>query len=353
MDRHSTGHATALRVRALAILLAVVCGPALAAPPCTDPPPDDADCDGVPDPEDNCPLHSNTNQRDRDGDGQGDVCDPCPDDPLNDGDHDGFCAVEDNCPGIFNPGQEDLDGDGAGDLCDLDDGLIYVQLPHDRAVTWQWEAGPDAFNVYRGDLDLLRERGLFTQDPALYPLGSRACRVPDVGIEDGLLPQIGTILFYLVSGSTAGREGSLGAGSDGLERFNDAPCPECDTAFKSLVIDQMSGITQPQFRVIGSRSEWCVFYPPACNSRLVDFNDEVALAVATGSRISDCYDVRITCVRTFGTASEVLVEATEIVPGFTCPCIPLITTPLHVVTIPRPVSLATFKRGFHTKYCPR
>jgi hypothetical protein len=67
---------------------------------CTDGcnPAGDADGDGVPNGEDNCPSDRNSDQSDVDGDGVGDVCDNCPDD--------------------INPGQEDIDGDNVGDPCD-------------------------------------------------------------------------------------------------------------------------------------------------------------------------------------------------------------------------------------------
>lgn len=60
--------------------------------------PADADDDGIPDYQDNCPNIYNPGQEDGDGDGIGDVCD--------------------NCPTINNPGQQDTDLDGKGDACD-------------------------------------------------------------------------------------------------------------------------------------------------------------------------------------------------------------------------------------------
>jgi len=59
---------------------------------------DDADLDGIPDGQDNCPTRANPDQGDTDKDGVGDVCD--------------------NCPQVFNPDQADEDRDGLGDACD-------------------------------------------------------------------------------------------------------------------------------------------------------------------------------------------------------------------------------------------
>jgi hypothetical protein len=78
----------------------------------------DADGDGVPDSEDNCPADANADQMDRDGDGAGDACDACPNDADNDTDGDGVCGDVDNCPDVDNAGQEDGDGDSVGDVCD-------------------------------------------------------------------------------------------------------------------------------------------------------------------------------------------------------------------------------------------
>ena len=73
----------------------------------------DSDNDGYYDLIDNCPLNSNPNQIDSNGDGIGDLC--------SDLDEDGIIDSEDNCPSNFNPFQVDNDGDGIGDPCDLVD----------------------------------------------------------------------------------------------------------------------------------------------------------------------------------------------------------------------------------------
>ena len=71
----------------------------------------DNDSDGYYDLIDNCPLISNPDQVDSNGDGVGDVC--------SDIDSDGLIDAEDNCPENYNPNQSDSDGDGIGDSCDL------------------------------------------------------------------------------------------------------------------------------------------------------------------------------------------------------------------------------------------
>ncbi|MBL9171998.1 MAG: thrombospondin type 3 repeat-containing protein [Verrucomicrobiales bacterium] len=98
----------------------------------------DADGDGIPDVEDNCPENPNPDQRDLDADGFGDACDP-------DRDGDGWADSEDNCPEAFNPLQEDTDGDGLGNACDGD--LDGDGWPNDR------DNAPAIFNRHQADTD--------------------------------------------------------------------------------------------------------------------------------------------------------------------------------------------------------
>jgi len=82
---------------------------------------EDADGDGRPDHEDNCPAVPNTGQEDWDLDGVGDVCDNCPKtaNPNQlDSDRDGWGDACDNCPTVPNGAQTNSDGDTLGDRCD-------------------------------------------------------------------------------------------------------------------------------------------------------------------------------------------------------------------------------------------
>ena len=72
--------------------------------------PRDDDGDGITNSSDNCPLMSNPDQLDTDGDGIGDVCD-------DDLDGDGLTNSKDNCPLVSNPDQSDSLDNGVGDAC--------------------------------------------------------------------------------------------------------------------------------------------------------------------------------------------------------------------------------------------
>lgn len=93
----------------------------------------DVDGDNVCGDVDNCPLVSNPDQANSNGDEYGDACkddydndgidntvDNCrfvPNNDQTDSDGDGVGDACDNCVTIANPGQEDIDNDGIGDAC--------------------------------------------------------------------------------------------------------------------------------------------------------------------------------------------------------------------------------------------
>ena len=164
----------------------------------------DSDDDGRGDGSDNCPLVANNAQADGDSDGVGDACD--------------------DCPLIPNAGQSDADGDGQGDPCDVDDGLLWFTEMLPGSVSWQDDSVYGSFNLYRGDLAVLQGGGPYTQDPA-SAAADRTCGLLVSSAADGYLPPPGSAVYYLVTGVTAGVEGSLGPGPDGNDRPNAYPCP--------------------------------------------------------------------------------------------------------------------------------
>lgn len=157
----------------------------------------DDDCDGA--------VDENAQGTDSDGDGVHNLCDDC---------------VLD-----FDPAQHDLDGDAQGDVCDLDDGLILVLFRQTAQVEWQEEAGFFSWNVYKGDLDVLKESGTYTQSPGSNPLARRDCDLLDPYVLDPFPPPPGKTAFFLVTGMANGIENSLGQDSQGRERPNTNPCP--------------------------------------------------------------------------------------------------------------------------------
>ena len=173
-------------------------------------------------------LHSCPGQADPDAGGVCDACDDCPgsfDGDQWDSDADGVGDACDDCLFDYNPAQTDFDGDGEGDACDLDDGLIYLYSADRDYIDWQQETGPMSWNVYEGDLDVLRATGVYTQLPGSDPLADRHCGVIDTRVEDFDAPPAGEVKFALVTGVQDGVEWSLGTNSNGVTRQNTNPCP--------------------------------------------------------------------------------------------------------------------------------
>jgi hypothetical protein len=142
-----------------------------------------------------------------------------------DDDGDGWTSCNDNCPDDVNPAQSDVDADHEGDVCDLDDGWIYLLPGPKTEVHWQAEAGFDGWNLYKGDLDVLRSTGVYTQLPGSNDLAWRWCGLATPAASDPEPPGANRTAFYLVSGTSGGVEGGLGADSSGTPRPNGNPCP--------------------------------------------------------------------------------------------------------------------------------
>ena len=144
---------------------------------------------------------------------------------TQDTDGDGTPDAVDNCQDVVNPTQSDVDHDGQGDACDLNDGLIYVLgTGNKNVILWQQEAGPTTWNVYEGDLAVLRASGVYTQAVGSNPLADQRCGLSTTSVANLAIPPAGAVQFSLVTGSVRGAESSLGTDSAGQERPNANPC---------------------------------------------------------------------------------------------------------------------------------
>jgi hypothetical protein len=185
---------------------------------------------------DNCPGLYNPDQADMDGDGAGDVCDNCPWDP--------------------NPDQLDSDWDGIGDVCDPTDGVIQVLFTARDWIEWSSTAAYDRWNFYRGDLDELRDTGVYTQTS--NPLAVRHCGFVETSFEETTTPGAGEVAFYLITGSIGETEYPLGYSSAGLLRPNTNPCLD---APERLLCEMTGGIWD-----IGSCGHYICGQPPDCDA---------------------------------------------------------------------------------------
>ena len=98
--------------------------------------------------------------------------------------------------------------------------MILIDVTDGTHLEWQKESPCDGFNLYRGDLQLLRSSGIYTQDPT-GPLATQDCdRFVEKTIDSSSLP-VGAAVFYLVACTQGGSEMGLGEDGSGLSRFND------------------------------------------------------------------------------------------------------------------------------------
>jgi hypothetical protein len=313
----------------------------------------DVDGDGVPDLGDLCPRIADPGQEDADGDGAGDACDVCPTDASNDVDGDGVCGAVDNCDDTANPDQGDTDGDGQGDLCDNDDGIVQLRWRDATHLEWPYEIPFGSYNIYRGDLDVLRQDGLYVTDPLTPgPLDLRSCTRRNPLFVDALQPPVGKLAFYHVTGARDGVESGLGVNSVGQERPNDYAClADCDQPFTTVMsVDDGPGVAT--YRVIDNLADWCAFRPSACGSGLIDFTTEVAVVAAPGSRSDSCYSVAVTCMRRTGGSQDIGIVAQETYPGPGCACFFVLIDPMHIVKMPRPAGAVTFVNESVPAICP-
>jgi hypothetical protein len=116
--------------------------------------------------------------------------------------------------------------------CDLCVTAVPVSAPPEVAqitmdgtsVAWQMMAAVPTYHVYRGDVSVLQNQGIYTQDPQQEPNAARMCGTQTSPEDDPFVPPIGRVVFYLVTADNGLLEGSLGVDSAGVPRPNANPC---------------------------------------------------------------------------------------------------------------------------------
>jgi hypothetical protein len=74
---------------------------------------------------------------------------------------------------------------------DLNDGLILLGFGDESSVEWQLENGSESWNLYRGELGILKSTGVYTQDPATVPMAMHAFGLLTPSMADTLNPPRG------------------------------------------------------------------------------------------------------------------------------------------------------------------
>ncbi len=142
-----------------------------------------------------------------------------------------------------DPGRVDADGDGELDSAEIARGgdafsacdvnlaaatTRCLRLAGDMVSWWPLStcAGPPAYHLYRGRLDVLLGGGDYTQKVnGAGATGGRFCGLGGTSQADAAAPQPGQPLSWLVSGEVGGVEVSLGTTSAGAVRPNANSCP--------------------------------------------------------------------------------------------------------------------------------
>jgi hypothetical protein len=178
----------------------------------------------------------------------------------------------------------------------------------------------------------------------------QACNQAVTSTLDTSSPATGSGVFFLTTCTLGGVEMGLGNDGTGGPRPNDNPCPVCDRPFATIFKTSNSGVGPEQYRVIDNLADWCAFWPANCGTTAIDFSTHVAVVAALGGRSDSCFDVTITCIRSDPASPDIRVFVTEGTHAG-CICSPVISSPLHVVRLLRPVSASVFSNN-SVPLCP-
>jgi hypothetical protein len=107
----------------------------------------------------------------------------------------------------------------------VDDGTIYLLFSDPSYVEWQAEWGFDTWDCYEGDLQVLRDTGVYTQAPGSNPIAGQDCGLTDPWSANLDPPPPGMTAFFLVAGTSSSATSGLGQDGQGAERPVVNSCP--------------------------------------------------------------------------------------------------------------------------------
>jgi hypothetical protein len=125
-----------------------------------------------------------------------------------------------------------------------------------------------------------------------------------------------------------------------------ADAPVAEVQMETLNADWMSGIYKPEQVVIRTDAEWQSLWQrhaPGRTAPAVDFSKNMVVAVFLGSRPSGGYAVQISGVRTVG--NTLVVQWNESRPGPGQVAAQVITSPAHIVAVPRHAGEVRFEQA--------
>lgn len=120
---------------------------------------------------------------------------------------------------------------------------LEVHIPDRGRIGWNDGLPRERHNLYRGDWEVFRLTGKFTQDPAVVPAAARWCGLASGPVADTYRPAPGKMVYYLATGyrlvedgqvpgvAVAMAESGLGQSSQAVSRPSAAPCPAPSGSF--------------------------------------------------------------------------------------------------------------------------
>ena len=96
---------------------------------------------------------------------------------------------------------------------------LSIVSPGGNQFEWNATTSATSYHLYRGDLQELVSTGTYAQDPGVVDSAAQMCWLSDTQYDDAFVPEVGAVVFYLVTFDDGASEGELGP-----SRSNVNPC---------------------------------------------------------------------------------------------------------------------------------